>query len=292
MAAMPIGVFYVRDIYRVLILINILAFLVVGVNPGAALARDDSVKGRTLSYADVADMVTLSDLVIVARIKKLKGVRSESGKATEKEKRYLLANARVDSLIRGDKGVPPIVDFLAVQNDGTDGSPFRLRKGEKVIIFARNGSKPGEVQLVSRYSVMPMTEELDIMSRAIATEAARVGAPPRILSVGDAFHIAGTIAGEGETQIFLKTETGAPVSLSIIHRPGQPARWGVSLGEIIDDTAVPPKRNTLLWYRLACGLPDSLPYAATADLAPSDAKAAARDYGFVLESLGSCGRTL
>jgi len=47
----------------------------------------------------------------------------------------------------------------------------------------------------------------------------------------------------------------------------------------------------LLWYRLACALPPTLPDDALADQAPDDATQARADYRFVLDGLGACGRT-
>ena len=76
-------------------------------------------------------------------------------------------------------------------------------------------------------------------------------APPAITGLGNAFHVPGTLPGEGETQIFVQTATGAPISLSILRRPGEQRRWAVALGEVVDDAAAPPPRDTLLWYRLA-----------------------------------------
>jgi len=116
-------------------------------------------------------------------------------------------------------------------------------------------------------------------------------APPRILGLGDAFHVAGTIAGEGETQIFLRTESGDPVSLSILRRPGQAPRWAVALGEIVDEAARPPEPGSLLWYRLACSLPPALPPQAVRTLSVQDAEAARADYRLVTAALGPCRRT-
>jgi hypothetical protein len=109
--------------------------------------------------------------------------------------------------------------------------------------------------------------------------------------VGAAFHVPGSLPGEGETQIFLQTVDSRPVSLSILRRPGEQPRWSVSLGEIVDEAAGPPARDTLLWYRLACGLPASLPTTTTADLDPAAAAVAREDYAFVLTALGPCGRS-
>ncbi len=81
------------------------------------------------------------------------------------------------------------------------------------------------------------------------------------------------------------------MSLAVLRRPGEEPRYAVALGEMVDEAAGPPARDTLLWYRLACGLPPALPTSAVADLQPQDAAAAAADYRFVLGALGPCGRT-
>src|SRR3546814_1748208 len=102
--------------------------------------------------------------------------------------------------------------------------------------------------------------------------------PPRITGIGNAVHVAGSIPGEGETQIFLTTASGQPVSLSVLRRPGQQPRWAVALGEIVDESAATPQRDSLLWYRLACFLPDQMPEKATMALDPEDARVAREDY--------------
>ena len=98
------------------------------------------------------------------------------------------------------------------------------------------------------------------------------------------------VPGEGETQVFLQTADQRPVSLSVLRRPGEEPRWAVALSEIVDEAAGPPPRDTLLWYRLACGLPRALPPRSTAALAPGDAEIAQADYRFVLAALGPCVR--
>ncbi|MBA3898011.1 MAG: hypothetical protein H0X36_12955 [Sphingomonadaceae bacterium] len=121
-------------------------------------------------------------------------------------------------------------------------------------------------------------------------EQAAAGALPPVTGVGGAFHVAGSIPGEGETQIFLTTQTGAPVSLSVLRRPGEAPSWSLAQGEIVDEAGAAPPRDTLAWYRLACFLPRALPDRPTAELAAADADAARADYAFVLEGLGACGR--
>ena len=125
----------------------------------------------------------------------------------------------------------------------------------------------------------------------VQTCALPIYAPPAITGIGNAFHVPGALPGEGETQVFLQTADARPVSLSILRRPGEQPRWSVSLGEIVEEGGGPPPRDTLLWYRLACALPRSLPDTAIDQLSPDDAARAREEYDVVLTALGACGRT-
>lgn len=250
---------------------------------------------QPLSYADVADLVSAAPLIAKARIESVKAVKGANISPAEPSRRFTLIAARVESLIRGTHGAPQRVRFLVASHSArnlVESDIKQWRKGTRILIFARTGERPDALQLVSRNGIQPWSTELDTVTRAVTTDILGPRPAPAIVSVGDAFHVAGTVAGESETQIFLRTATGEPVSLSVVHRGGQTPRWGVSLGEIVDDTAEPPTPDTLLWYRLACGLPNALPAASTRGLSVLDAEAARRDYRFVMESLGRCGRTL
>ncbi len=258
-------------------------------NDAFAAARPlESVPQAPLSYVDVADLVTGAPYVIKARVQKVQKVNIAPPPGGSAPRNYLLLTAQVETLIRGEGGISPTISFLTSDT----GSKTFPKKKQAVLLFARAGTRAGEVQLVSRNALQPWDAQLESRTRGIAAELLKNDSPPAITGIGDAFHIAGTIKDEGETQIFLKTSTGAPVSISIVHRPGQPAHWGVSLGEIVDEAAVPPSRDSLLWYRLACGLAPQLPPESTRTLPVLDAEAARRDYALVIESLGRCDRTL
>ena len=77
----------------------------------------------------------------------------------------------------------------------------------------------------------------------------------------------------------------------MLRRPGQTPQWAVALGEIVDEAAEPPARDTLLWYRLACTLPRALPRQSLADADPGTGPAIQADYRLVLDALGPCTRT-
>ncbi|WP_083951163.1 hypothetical protein [Sphingobium abikonense] len=242
-----------------------------------------------LTYADVVDLAEQAPLVAHVRIRNSIALKPDRATGVQKGHRRVYIEAETLGLIRGEGGISPSVTYLYdAPLDGRGKLP-KLKKDE-VIIFARAGGKPGEVQLVAPDAQLPTTPQAVARIRTILSALVAPDAPPRILGPGEAFHVAGTIAGESETQIFLRTETGDPVSLSILRRPGQAPRWAVALGEIVDEAARPPEEGSLLWYRLACGLPPVLPPQSVRTLSPSDAQAARADYQLVIAALGSCRR--
>jgi hypothetical protein len=160
-----------------------------------------------------------------------------------------------------------------------------------VILFAAPvPARPGELRLVSPDAQIGALPDVEARLRAILTAAIARDAPPRITGIGSAFHVPGAVAGESETQIFLTTADQRPVSLSILRRPGEEPHWAVALSEMTDEAAQPPARDTLLWYRLSCTLPASLPESSTSALSPDDARAASADYAVVIAGLGTCER--
>lgn len=242
------------------------------------------------SYADLADRALAAPVAVIATVTEAIRLEPEQAPGVAPGHARLFVEAHADTLIRGAGGVPPTLRYLADVPLDAKGKVPKL-KGKQVLVLARTvPGKPGELQLVARDAQMPLTPELEQRVRAILTEALRPDAPPPVTGVTSAFHVDGTIPGEGETQIFLSTREQRPISLSVLSRPGQERQWSVALGEIVDQAATAPAKNSLLWYRLACGLPRSLPTEATADLDPDSAKAAQDDYGFVLEQLGPCTR--
>ena len=96
------------------------------------------------------------------------------------------------------------------------------------------------------------------------------------------------MAGEAESQFFLTTADGKGVTLVVTTRPGEAKRVTVASGDVIDESAAPVRRDTLLWYRLACTLPAVLPPAVAAR--PGGGPALTADYAAARVSLGPCDR--
>ncbi|HWI85131.1 MAG TPA: hypothetical protein VNT42_02245 [Sphingomonas sp.] len=239
-------------------------------------------------YVELADMALAAPQAIAADIADaipLKG--AAAGNVPAGSRRYYV-QADVRALIRGS-GVPAHVTYLVDLPDDARGKRRKL-KGIPVLLLAATTAKPGEIRLVGPRAQVPRTPENETRLRAILTAAVAPDAPPAITGVTRAFHVAGSLPGESETQIFLRTADNRPISLSVLRRPHEQPRWAVALSELVDDSAAPPERETLLWYRLACGLPRELPDTAVEALASEDAAAARADYQIVLAGLGTCGR--
>ena len=268
---------------------------VIGMAQAATPSTATAQPAPVLSYADLADHVLGASLIIKTQPQKMKLLRPESPDMAQTAPKpgfaRMLVTAKVLTLIRGEGGVAPVISYLVDLPLDANGRPAKMAK-QPTILFAKGSSKPEYVQLVSRNAQMAWNPELESRTRAILAEVLKADAPPRILGIAESFHTKGAVEGEGESQIFLKSETGVPVALTVKRRPGAAPEWDVSLGEIVGDAPVHPAVNGLLWYRLACALPSALPDQSLRTADARDAETVQNDYRFILEALGMCARTL
>ncbi len=242
------------------------------------------------SYAQIADRVVGAPAILDVRIRSATRIKGPEAANVAAGHQRFYVEADVLALIRADAPLPTRVGYVVDVPLDARGRAPKLNK-RRVLLFARPvAGQATMIQLTTLDAQRDWSAELDALIRRIAREVVAPDAPPAITGLGNAFHVPGSLPGEGETQIFVQTANGAPISLSILRRPGEQKRWAVALGEIVDDAAAAPARDTLLWYRLACGLPRALPAASLADAEPENAAAAREDYRFVLEQLGPCRR--
>jgi hypothetical protein len=242
------------------------------------------------SYPKTASLILRAPLAIDVRIRSAQRIRGPESAGVPAGQTRFYVQADVLALIRGNEAVPQRVGYLVDVAADARGRTPKLNR-ERFLVIARTvAGRPGELQLAGADAHRRWTPELDALVRRITAETVRPDAPPRITGIGNAFHVPGSLPGEGETQVFLTTDDGRPVSLSILRRPGEETRWAVALSEIVDEAAGPPQRDTLLWYRLACGLPAALPERSLASLDAANAGIAREDYQFVRTALGPCGR--
>jgi hypothetical protein len=240
------------------------------------------------SYATIAGQVITAPTIIDARIRDATRIKGAEAADLAAGRARFYVEADVLALIRSANPLPARVGYLVDVPLTAKGRAPKLKK-QRVLLFARPvAGRADQVQLNGLDAQREWSSALDAQVREIARQVMAADAPPSITGVGNAFHVPGTLPGEGETQVFLHTANNAPVSLQILRRPGETPRWSVSLGDIVDDSAGPPERDTLLWYRLACGLPRELPAESVESADPSNAAIAREDYAMVLKALGPC----
>ena len=249
-----------------------------------------AVQAEGAAYADIADLVVVSPLIIDVTIRNAKKVSPEQALGVPINLQRMLVEADVLALIRGQGGVAPRVRFVLDVPKDAKGKVPKLKKQRMFLLGSVVAGKPGEIRLSRPNALVQYSAANDALVRAITQESVQTDAPQRVTGIISAFYSAGTVIGEGETQVFLRTQNNQPISLSIISRPGQVKRWAVSTSEVIDESASAPARHTLLWYRLTCGLPRDLSAERVESGEGDNVARAQADYKFVIESLGPCGR--
>ncbi|MEH6827455.1 hypothetical protein [Parasphingorhabdus sp.] len=245
-----------------------------------------------LQYADLADLSSDAPLIIHLTVKEAIKVAPERAPNAPPGTQRFYIIASTSALIRGQGGVGETIRYVIDLPLDERGRPPKIKK-KPYIIFARRpaGGSSDNVQLVAKDAQIAWTPSREQRVRSLVRELMAHDAPPAISRIASAFHVAGTIIGEGETQIFMETDTGSPISITVLKRDGQRKFWAVSLGEIVDEAARAPIRNSLLWYRLACFLPRQLPASALASDTIANAQQARSDYQTVVNDLGNCPRS-
>lgn len=258
--------------------------------PALARAAQLAPVSAAPTYADLVDLADRSQLVLRARIAKVAPLKPGQVPGLRPGWARVYFEAVTESLLAGPAAMGSTLRYLAdVELDAKGKLPKLARR--PVMLFADPvAARPTELRLVAPDAQLLWDEQLETRVRAILAEIYAPDAPRRIRGVRDAIFVPGTLVGEGETQIFLATDDGDPASLTVIHRIGEPTRWGVSYSELTADTDRPPAHDTLTWYRLACFLPQRMPAHANISLTPRDRVQAAADYAWVMEQLGPCAR--
>lgn len=264
----------------------------------AMQAPSSAAAASPYSYADIADLATAAPIALHARIYRATALKPAQATGVAPGFARFYVESDVVSLIRGAGPLAARISYLVDLPLDSKGKPVKLKKKQPVLLFARpvagvtaGSSNTGSVQLIAPDAQLPWDPATEAQLRAVLTELVKPGAPPAITGIANGFHVPGTLPGEGETQLFLNTSTGDPVSLTILTAADGSRRWAAAFGEIVDGSAAVPRQDTLAWYRLACGLPRQLPLTKLAGTAPEDRRKAASDYGVVLGALGDCTRT-
>lgn len=244
------------------------------------------------TYADVASLLEKATVVARVEVRKQATLPVETQQGVAAGRARLYVQTRTEGLLVGSAAVGESLAFLSDVPLTAKGKPPKLKKQRFIVFAVPVPGRAGELQLVGPDAMLPADPALEQQVRAIAGALHAADAPPRITGVRDVMSVRGNLSGESETQLFLDTEGGAPVSLTVIRRPGMQPDWGVSWTEIVDQSAAAPKPETLEWYRLACSLPARLPASAFLQSESAARFQAEVDYDFVRQQLGPCARLL
>ena len=256
-----------------------------------AMPADSQPPAAAPTYADLADLALSAPVAAHVRVAKASALKVQTARDVAPNLARFVVDAQVVSLIRAPESVPARITYVVDLPRDAKGRAPKLKKGTEFLVLAAPvAGRSGEIRLAAPDAQVAYAPDRADTVRAILREAASREAPPRISGIGRAFHVPGAIPGESETQIFLLTADNRPVSLSVLRRPGETPLWSVALSEIVDDSAAPPARDTLLWYRLACTLPSALPGRSLAEADAAGAAAIRADYRLILERLGPCTR--
>ncbi len=244
------------------------------------------------TYVDLVELGMASDVVLKAEIDEQITVPAERAPDVPPARVRLYLEAVTQSLLSGAGPIGESLAFLADHDRDADGDPPDLEEQVYLLFARRVEGRPGMIQLIAPNAMQPADPVLEERVRYVLTQLVQDERPPLVTGVREVMSVAGNLAGESETQIFLETRDGAPVSLSVLRRPGMAPRWGVSWTDIVDQSARQPEPETLQWYALACFLPQELPEQAFIQR-DRDSRARAReDYAIVLRELGPCNRSI
>lgn len=245
------------------------------------------------NFADIADLTLGAPVILRATINKAEKLNRREAPDVAPGRVRMLISAQVQGVLTAREVVPARITYLWEGPLDARGKAPKLKGASALLFLRRVPGREGQYQLTSPNGQIAWSERADAAVRRVLTDVRKPELSDlRITGVGNAFHVQGSIPGESESQIFLTTASGRPVSLVVLARPGQPRSFSVALSDIIDDAAQNVPRDTLMWYKLACALPRVLPAEATDELSEADRASVATDYRFVIEALGPCTRTL
>jgi hypothetical protein len=269
------------------------AVLFVGTLASVATAQAPAAANLTAAptYADLVGLAEASAVVAEVTVKDQAIVPIERAPGLAQGRARLYLETQTQRVLKGPSALGESVSYLADVPLDAKGKAPKLKK-QTFLVFANSvAGRLGELRLVAPDAQLPLDPALEGRVRTVIGQLAEPRLAARITSVRDVISVAGNLAGESETQMFVDTVGGAPVSLTVLRRPNMEPTWGVSWSEIVDQAAKPPERETIAWYRLACSLPRGLSDRAFLQGDAAGRQRAQADYRFILDQLGPCERT-
>jgi len=257
---------------------------------GAGQATTELGPGEGPTYADLVIFARNADLVAIVTVDDQATFPPERAPDVSPSRVRLYLETLTRNLLASATGVGESLVFVNDFDRQADGDAPDLEERNYLIFANQVAARPGEVQLISSRAMFPAGPVIEERVRRVLRQLASGESVPEVVAVRDVISVPGNLVGESETQMFIETRSGAPVSLSVIRRPGMAPQWGVSLGEIVDSSARPPERESLTWFGFACFLPKQLPDSAFLQSDRESQRRARADYALVLAELGPCER--
>lgn len=239
------------------------------------------------SYPDLVELSKRAGMVIKARVQTISRLDPAQVRNPTALNDRFYAEAQTEALIYGRQGIGASLRYLVdLPADRPELS------GRDVLLFAwRVPDKAGDIKLVDPTAQVLWSPVQESRVRSILTELVVSGAPSPVTRVRELMFVPGTLAGQGQTQIFLDTKGGRSAAITVRHQPGSAPSWGVSFAQVAAGTGAPPPHDSLAWYSLACFLPAYPPAAANVSRSSARQEQALNDYRMVVTSLGTCNRT-
>lgn len=249
-------------------------------------------QGLEVTFADLADLADSANLIVHAEIAKMARVQTSNTTSITPGFGRFYIQAKTKALLSGNAPLGESISYLVDLPLDSRGKAPKLKK-QNVFLFARPvPGRPSELQLITPTAQQNWTPQADIRLRGILQSLLAPDAPAAVTGVRELLFVPGTLAGQGETQIFLNTKDNSAASITVLHEAGAPPRWGASFSELVANVGQPPARDTIEWYRLACFLPNMPPMRANISTTAREQAQALADYRQVMADLGPCPRTL
>lgn len=243
-----------------------------------------------LSWTDLADLALASPVVILATVRNADRLGRRHAPDVPAGETRVLVRADLSAALKAPSLLPASAAWLWQGRADARGRP-PFGRAAPVMVFATPVSGGGDpavqpLRLISPHGQQPWSAEIEASVRDILSQAVRPGAGGLMVTgVSDGFRTEGDVTGASETQFFLATRGGRPMTMVVRRAPASPATVQVATDDLVD-RAAPVQPFTLLWRGLACGLPEALPerLAGNPDLAA--------DYVLARNLIGPCGRTV
>lgn len=246
--------------------------------------------GPTSTYVDLVELALASDIVARVEVDDQATVRPERAPDVAPGSVRIYVEAVTQALLGGRVPIGESLSFLVDRPADNRGRAPKIKKQVFLVFGQSTPGRTGEIRLSGFNAMQPATAQLEQRVRQVLGQLAQANRPPRITGIREVMSVPGNLTGESETQVFLETQGGDPVSITIIRRPGMSPQWGVSWTDIVDQSARPPAPETLQWYSLACFLPGELPDDAFLQRDRESRDRARADYRLVVDQLGRCAR--